>query len=136
MTKKYAYTAAGLILLAALALAFFSLRGDSITTDESPHIVSGYSYLTQKDMRLNPEHPPLIKDLAALPLLFQNLNAPVESASWTEDVNGQWEFGRLFFFESGNNPDSIMRASRTMMLLLLALTGIYLFKWARERYGS
>ena len=135
MTKKYAYTAAGLILLAALALAFFSLRGDSITTDESPHIVSGYSYLTQKDMRLNPEHPPLIKDLAALPLLFQNINFDTGHPSWINDINGQWSAGSHFLYESGNNPETIALSARGAILLIFALLGLLVFKITKDKYG-
>ena len=32
---------------------------------------AGYSYLHWDDYRLNPEHPPLVKKLAALPLLWR-----------------------------------------------------------------
>lgn len=39
------------------------------TYDEPAHLAAGYSYLKWWDFRLNPEHPPLVKVLAALPLL-------------------------------------------------------------------
>jgi 4-amino-4-deoxy-L-arabinose transferase-like glycosyltransferase len=136
MRERQYTIAAGALVLLMLILAALSMRGDALTTDESPHIAAGYSYLTTRDMRLNPEHPPLIKDIAALPLLFQDVRAPTDHASWTEDVNGQWGFGSVFFFGAGNNPDDIMRGSRIAMLLFLALIGIYLFRWAKERYGG
>ena len=41
----------------------------SATFDEPHHLAAGYSYLRWQDYRLNPEHPPLSKKLAALPLL-------------------------------------------------------------------
>ena len=110
-----------IIILFMVGIAFASIQNQSLTTDESPHVVSGYSYLTQRDMRLNPEHPPLIKDLAGLPLLFQDINFPSDSPAWTDDVNGQWDLGTTFFFESGNNPDAIMVASRTAMLSHLVI---------------
>jgi dolichyl-phosphate-mannose--protein O-mannosyl transferase len=87
-------------------------------------------------MRLNPEHPPLIKDIAALPLVFQNLSFPEDDPSWTENINDQWVFGPKLIFNPENNPDRIMLTARTMMLLFLALLGILIFKWARERYGN
>ena len=61
--------AVGLLIFVFL-VAVFSMKDDSLTMDEVAHLPAGYSYLTQKDMRLNPEHPPLLKDLAALPLLL------------------------------------------------------------------
>lgn len=61
--------------LAALLLVVFCARvvvhSDdlSATFDESVHLTAGYTYLRYQDFRLNPEHPPLTKKLAALPLL-------------------------------------------------------------------
>jgi hypothetical protein len=40
----------------------------SATFDEMAHLPAGYSYLRWNDYRLNPEHPPLIKKWAALPV--------------------------------------------------------------------
>ena len=66
--------AAALLIAAAALLAFIALSlGDLLTTsptsDETAHLVAGYSYLVTHDYRLNPEHPPLVKMIAALPLL-------------------------------------------------------------------
>ena len=127
---------AALVIFSALTLAIFSVKNDSVTTDESPHITAGYSYLTQKDMRLNPEHPPLIKDLAAAPLLFQKLNFDTNHYSWKTDINGQWSAGSHFLYESGNNPDAIAGAARLAILIIFALLCLMVFKWARARYGD
>jgi 4-amino-4-deoxy-L-arabinose transferase-like glycosyltransferase len=61
-------------IVAALLLTFFALVLGNIfstseTIDESTHLAAGYTYLTAHDYRLNPEHPPLLKLVAALPLL-------------------------------------------------------------------
>ena len=92
------------IAIIILSLMFFLLISsswnDSLTMDELAHTPAGYSYLSQRDYRINPEHPPLIKDLAALPLLFLNLNFPSQSQAWQKDVNGQWDLGRIFMYES------------------------------------
>lgn len=127
---------AGLFLTGMAVLMFFSSLGDSATMDELAHISAGYSYLTQKDHRLNPEHPPLIKDLAAAPLLFLNLNFPVESKAWREDVNGQWDIGRSFLYESGNDPDRILFWSRLPMMILTLILGWLFFNWAKKIYGN
>jgi len=112
------------------------MKGDSATMDEMSHIPAGYSYLSQKDFRINPEHPPLIKDLAAGPLLFLNLNFPTNHSSWTEGINEQWWFGSQLLYYSGNNPDQIIFWARIPMILLLMFLGWFLFRWARELAGN
>ena len=92
MKKIYLYCLIASILLAAFFLAFFSAREISLTMDELAHIPAGFSYLYKNDYRLNPEHPPLIKDLAAFPLMFLGLNFPENHPSWTTGVNNQWWF--------------------------------------------
>src|SRR5438309_795619 len=60
-------------LAAFVALAVGDIVTSSPTSDETSHPVAGYSYLTTHDHRLNPEHPPLLKKLAALPLLTMHM---------------------------------------------------------------
>ena len=43
--------------------------GISATFDEPHHLAAGYINLRWNDFRLNPEHPPLTKMVAAMPLL-------------------------------------------------------------------
>lgn len=117
--------------------AVFSVKDDSLTMDELAHLPAGYSYLTQKDMRLNPEHPPLVKDLAAIPLLFiKGINFPSQIKDWEEDVNGQWGFGNVFLFNSGNPAGQMIFWGRLPMILLLVLLGFYIFKWTKEIFGN
>ncbi len=123
------------MLSAFFLLALGSSWNDSAIFDETAHIGAGYSYLTRKDMRLNPEHPPLVKDLAALPLIFLDLNFPTDTKGWQE-VNGQWDQGGSFLFEFGNNPDTILRLSRFPIILLAVVLGILLFSWTRRLYGN
>lgn len=127
---------AGVIIFVSLALSVLSLMGDSVTTDESPHIVSGYSYLTKKDMRLNPEHPPLIKDLSAIPLLFQKISFDAEHPSWKNDLNGQWSAGTHFLYGTGNNADKIAFNARLAVLTIFIGLCLLVFWWGRKKYGN
>ena len=138
LSNKTTSIIAGLLLLIMLILAVSSIRNDSLTMDEVAHLPAGYSYLTQQDMRLNPEHPPLLKDIAALPLLFfsKDINFPSEIPAWQEDVNGQWDFGRYFLYQSGNPTTNMIFWSRIPMILILILLGFFVFKWARELFGN
>jgi len=124
------------LLLVGFLLAFFSMLGISLTMDELAHIPAGYSYLYTKDFRLNPEHPPLAKDLAAIPLMFLKLNFPADHPSWQTGVNNQWWFGNQFIFKSGNNPDKIMFWARIPMILLMVAFCWLIYFWAKKIVGE
>ena len=140
MKKKLINVLTLLLLLIVFSLAFFSSLKDSSTTDENPHIVAGYSYLSKKDMRLNPEHPPLAKDLAAIPLLFLKLNFPENSFAWQQPDGPYWwhqfNLGGEFLYNSGNDPDKILFFARLPMIFLLVICGFFIFKFAKEFFGE
>lgn len=137
MTNRLVNIIAALFLVFVFLIAFFSMKDDSATFDEVAHLPAGYSYLTQKDMRLNPEHPPLIKDLAAFPLLFiDGINFPSEIKDWQEDVNGQWGFGSNFLYRAGNPADKMIFWGKIPMILILVLLGFYIFKATKELFGT
>lgn len=62
-----------LVLCAELAL---SSRQQSQTSDEACHILAGYRSWKNYDFGINPEHPPLVKLVASLPLLNLPLQVP------------------------------------------------------------
>lgn len=125
----------GLILAFIFVVSALNAWNDSAIFDETAHIPAGYSYLTMHDMRLNPEHPPLLKDLAALPLMFMHLNFDTAQKFWTTDVNGQWEAGHNLFWQVGNNPDLLIFWARIPIVLLSLIFGWFIFKWTRELAG-
>src|SRR5579863_8720920 len=67
--------AVGLIVLQMILIAII-VHGESLTFDEADHIFAGYMMWHSGDYGLNPEHPPLVKLVATLPLLQQNLWVP------------------------------------------------------------
>lgn len=130
-------TLIAIVLLAFMSSLMFGIASQKTTiVDESPHIVAGYSYLIKRDYRLNPEHPPLIKILSAIPLAFQDINFPDTSTAWTNDLNGQWTLGAQFLHEVGNSAESITFWARMAPMLLTLLLGFMLFSWTRSLYGS
>lgn len=71
------------IFVVALCLIFGALvaaaaRSASATYDEVTHLPAGYSYWQWHDYRLNPEHPPLVKKWASLPLRNEKI--------WPENI--------------------------------------------------
>ncbi|MCL5017505.1 MAG: glycosyltransferase family 39 protein [Patescibacteria group bacterium] len=138
MTKLQNY--APKIILAFIIISSFLMmigaaKQDSAIMDELAHIPAGYSYVKYFDYRLNPEHPPLVKALAAMPLLFQNLNFPINSDAWQNQVNSQWEIGTKFLYESGNNADNIIFYSRLFPILLTLILIGFAYFWASELMG-
>ena len=125
-----------LILSVQFILMLASSWNDSAIMDELAHIPAAYSYVAKMDYRLNPEHPPLIKDLSALPLLFFRPNFPTDVKSWTKDNNGQWTQGAIFLYESGNNPDKIIFWSRLPVMLLSIFFGWLIFSFIKKRYND
>ena len=126
-----------LVVLVALALSITSLWDDSFIVDEIPHVGAGYSYITKGDYRLNPEHPPLAKDLAGLVLSLLPVNQSAFSTQyWLSDINGQWNFGRTLIYNPSNNVDLLARTAKSAMLLFFVLSAVLIYRFANERYGK
>ena len=136
MTKTKKILVAAIITTTAV-MAIASSWHDSLIVDEVPHIGAGYSYLVTHDMRMNPEHPPLAKDIAGIGLQFLNLNqAAFQSGFWQTNVNDEWNFGRLLIFDSGNNADLIKHVARLPMILFFIFAAILIFIWGKKLYGE
>jgi len=144
---KKVNTIAFLLILIFGILAVTSMWNDSANYDERIHLPAGYSYITQKDMRLNPEHPPLVKDLAALPLLFLDIKFPYQSPGWDtilmSDINSRtpaWQtdvtFGNDLLYYSGNDAQKMMRLGRIPIILIGILLGFYLWRFTKELWGD
>lgn len=126
------------LLAAMFALLLASSWNDAAIFDETAHIGAGYTYLRYQDARLNPEHPPLIKDLAAFPLLFLGLLFPVqEEPFWNgENVHErQWAAGGALLYNFNNDADQILFWARLPVMLLALAFGWLLYRWICSLYG-
>jgi 4-amino-4-deoxy-L-arabinose transferase-like glycosyltransferase len=126
---------AGAVLLLALmaVLADGAVRRESVTFDEVAHIGAGVSYLQKLDMRMNEEHPPLAKVLAALPLVVRGVHADYSHVSWTfsgsgpfRQFFGEWIFGHWLVARWNEVLPTVFWARQPMLLLTLVL-GFVLF---------
>ncbi len=124
------------ICIASFLLMLGALRTDSAIDDELAHIPAGYGYVHDLDYRLNPEHPPFAKALAMLPVLFLHPNFPTQSAAWLRDINSQWEMGKEFLYQSGNDADAIIQTGRFIPMLLTILLIILIYFVSREMMGG
>jgi 4-amino-4-deoxy-L-arabinose transferase-like glycosyltransferase len=115
-----------------LLLLLGSVREDSLTADEPAHITSGYAHLRFRDGRFNPEHPPLLKMLAAAPLLPLPLHFPRDHPAWQGGPNGVWDLMGVFLFESGHDLHRIAARARLAPIGLTVTLGLVLFLLARR----
>jgi hypothetical protein len=134
-------------IAAVLLLVFMGLLAgraalrESVTIDEVSHIGSGVSYLQTFELRLNEEHPPLPKVLAALPLVLRGTRADYSHVSWTVSERflpaflGQWVFGE-WLLERWNDPVPTLALARLPMLSLTLLLGWVIFVLARRLGGD
>ena len=140
-TPERFVTLAPVLLLALMALlAGGASRRESVTFDEIAHTAAGVSYLQKLDMRMNEEHPPLAKVVAALPLVLRGVHADYSHVSWTFSNKmfnaylGQWVFGHWFLMR-WNDPYSTLAWARASMLSVTLLLGFVLYLYG-SRLGS
>jgi len=109
---------------------------ESAAVDEIAHVGAGLSYLQRLDLRLNPEHPPLGKALAAIPLAIRGARADYSSGAWPMASDflpaflAQWIFGDAVLGRWNDWKSTLMWA-RFPMLILTLLLG-----WFVYHYGS
>lgn len=122
--------ATGLVIVLALQM-WLSIRHLSQTFDESAHIYSGMEYWQRGDFGVNPEHPPLVKLLATVPLLGLGLKPPAPSDMFFRFVSGR---GGVEFLYS-NDADRLLFRSRVAASFLTLLLAILVFAAASEMFG-
>ena len=133
--NKLALLVALFLLLVFVAQGILFIGANSQTIDEAMHLAAGYSYLAKKDFRIEPQNPPLIKELLALPLfLTYRLPFNPDPQHWRE-ADG-YLIGRDLLYNSTPSADRMLALSRFPNLLLgavlVALTGW----WAYRLWGN
>jgi hypothetical protein len=133
-------TCAGLLLALMALLAGGAARHESVTFDEIAPIGAGVSYLQKLDMRMNEEHPPLAKVVAALPLMLRGTHADYSHISWTFSGKifyqflGEWVFGDWFLMK-WNDPRTTLFWARMSMLAMTLLLGLTLYLYGARLGG-
>ncbi len=127
------------VILAALCLMlfaqlYFSAMHVSATSDEFPHLASGYAALVTGDLRMETEHPPLLKAIAALPLLAFDLRFPCGHPSWK--TGRHFEYYKQLLFVYNKNADELLFYARIPMMLLSVLLLLLVYLWAGSAFGA
>ena len=130
---KPARVVAALLLAVMAALLFASVRQESQTMDEAVHLFAGIEYWRHADFGRNPEHPPLVKFLVALPLLPLHLQEfappPVPLFKAQDNINS------VQMLYSSDASKTLLRARLVIILFSLTL-GALVFFAGREMFGD
>ena len=125
-----------LLILVFAAQLLISVHGQSLTWDEDNHIFAGYMSWKTSDFGLNPEHPPLVKLLATVPLLPLHLRVPKLQGRFFKAE--AYFSGRDFLF--GNLPqysvDALVFRVRMAAATLSLLLALLVFLAAAEMFGT
>ncbi len=124
--------AASLLVLLAVLL-FTSVRQESQTFDESNHLYAGFAYWKHGDFGRNPEHPPLAKLVASLPLLPMGLKEPAPR-NFPYFKAQDFIQGAQFLYAA--DADAILLRARLMIGLFSIGLGLLVFFAAREMFGD
>jgi len=134
--KRKEWIVVAALLSVILASGLYYAVTNSITTDERSHITTGYINLKLNDYRFNIEHPPFIKQLAALPLLCMNLEFPYDVYRASSIGMDLPKIQKPFLFEMGNNLDRIVLFSRIPGIFIALLLGVFIYLYSKRINGT
>ncbi len=123
LRARYGILVLGLLVLIAAEI-FLSTRQESQTWDEADHLYAGYAYWKHGDFGRNPEHPPLVKLIAASALLPLHLKEPAL-------IPGRYFKGQDFFaapeFLYSADADSLLARGRAMLIVFSLALALAIF---------
>jgi 4-amino-4-deoxy-L-arabinose transferase-like glycosyltransferase len=132
-SKRVFAVVVGLLLAQALLVAALVHR-ESLTFDEDNHMFAGYMMWKTGDFGLNPEHPPLVKLLATLPILHGKL--------WIPPLQGRdfktesYLDGRDWLARNDGASQRLVFRMRLAAGLLAWGLALVVFLTAREWFGT
>jgi 4-amino-4-deoxy-L-arabinose transferase-like glycosyltransferase len=109
----------------------------SLTNDELVHIPAGYQYLRTGNFRLNPEHPPLVKMWASLPLLVVNPRVYLEPDGADQQFARFTVLASIEFWQRNQlRFHAIAFWSRVPMVLITLALGILIYVYGSRLFGA
>lgn len=132
------------VAAAALIAAFFfqtltSSLIKSPSSDEPPHIASGLAYVEKSAFTPNTEHPPLLKEMAAVSLLLNGIHLPDTPTAQEmvhEPVGRDLEWGVGNDVISLGHPRRVMFWARLPLILVSTCLGVLIYLWGRQIAGE
>jgi dolichyl-phosphate-mannose--protein O-mannosyl transferase len=119
------------------ALAARSLVQENPTVDEVVHLPAGVTYWQKGTFRLYHHNPPLVKLVAALPVVWASpVTAPAyDKQSWRSKDPSPPSFSQDFAFLNAARYFELFQLARLTMPLFSIVGGMVVFAWSRRLYG-
>ena len=132
--RTFAWTTLVLALIIYPILLLHYARANSPTFDEGMHIAAGHRYWECGDYGINPEHPPLLKLLAAAPLRSWRLEV-YDSACGGAVTNNMQLIAAGYRLMNGPSADQILMKARRAAMVFPLLLLVTAFFAARAWFG-
>ncbi len=137
-TEAFAFV----LLIVFLAQILSMVRRESMTFDEGYHSYAGFRYWQCGDFGVNPEHPPLAKLVAALPLWLASTPAPAGSCP-VESTSKSAGYGdsTAWYYGTGLQPprinvDKVLWTARLAMAIFAVTLAVTAFFFTRRLFGD
>ena len=137
-TGRRAVLAAVALLTLQAMLAVRSLVRENPTVDEVIHMPAGVTYWQTGSFRLYHHNPPLVKLVAALPVLAASpaMGRAYQSRSWQQDPPNKMVFAHEFMEANARRYFELFTQARLVMPLFAVVGGVVVFAWSRALYGN
>ncbi len=132
--RRWVWAAILVLLAVQIVQVVLVVHRESLTFDEGNHMFAGYMMWHSGDYGLNPEHPPLVKLLATVPLLGRDLWIPP-----AQDRDFKIEAylnGRDWLARNDGASQHLVFEMRLMAGLLAVALSLVVFFAAREWFGT
>ncbi len=134
IAKKWLWVVVVVLLVLQVAQVLFVVHRASPTWDEGDHMFAAYMMAHTGDYGLNPEHPPLVKFLAALPLIGRDLWVPtMQNRDFKVEA---YMCGRDWLARNDGDRNQLVFQMRLAAGLLALAFTLTVFFAAREWFGD
>ncbi len=135
LTKRWTWIFVALLVILQVAQFAYIVHRESLTWDEDDHMFAGYEMWKAGDYGLNPEHPPLVKQLATLPLLGEKMWVPTVRQDRDFKIEAYQDGREWLARNDGAGQRLVFRMRMAAGLLAIALSLVVFFV-ARGWFGT
>ena len=134
IARRWLWAAVVALIAVQMVQTVFVVHRESLTFDEGNHMFAGYMMGHTGDYGLNPEHPPLVKLLAAVPLLGRNIWVPqLKNRDFKAEA---YMSGRDWVARNDGDRNQLVFQMRLAAGLLALAFSLVVFVAAREYFGD